>query len=354
VAHELNNPLTAMIGFSDLLSETSEDEKIRPHLEIIAKSAHRCHKIVHNLLSFARQHAPERKLTGVNGTIDEVLEIMIYDLRTSNIKIVRDFAPRLPPIMADPHQLQQVFVNIVGNARQAIQAFRPDGMITVRTREEGGWIRIELIDNGPGIKPENLSRVFDPFFTTKAVGKGTGLGLSLVYGIVKEHGGRIRVESALGNGATFVIELPVAAGEASLEAGADAQHHRPWASASSGKSVLVVDDEEWILVLARELLNGDGHAVETAKSGEEAAEALRRQKFDVVICDWKMPGMNGMQLFEHLEATDPTAAERVLFMSGDVINDTFQEFLNLHRKTCLPKPFPIEEFREAVAKMLAA
>jgi len=356
VAHELNNPLAAVIGFSDLLCQTGADEKVRPHLELIAKSAHRCHKIVQNLLGFARQHAPERSLVQINGTIDEVLEIMAYEFRTSNITIVREFQDNLPVIMADPHQLQQVFVNILGNARQAIEAFRSDGRIVVRTGAEGKFVRVEFTDNGPGIRPENLAKIFDPFFTTKPVGKGTGLGLSLSYGMINEHGGNIRARSELGSGATFVIELPIATGVPAAR-GRELSRPvpmRPKASGPSGKKVLVVDDEEWILALARELLANDGHEVETVLGGEQAVAALRRRKFDVVVCDWKMPGLNGIQFYEHLLATDPAMAERVIFMSGDIINDTFQEFLRRHEKTCLPKPFPIEDFQNAVAAMLAS
>jgi signal transduction histidine kinase/ActR/RegA family two-component response regulator len=355
VAHELNNPLTAVIGFSELLSQTGTDEKVRPHLELINKSAHRCHKIVQNLLGFARQHAPERKLVQLNGTVDEVLELMAYDLRTSNIDVRREFQTDLPAILADPHQLQQVFVNIVGNARQAIQAFRPDGSIRVRTRTENGWNRIEFADNGPGIRPENLSRIFDPFFTTKAVGKGTGLGLSLSYGIIQEHGGRIRVESQLGQGATFIIELPI--GEAGPSRRGEPERRAtigPRAAAASGKAVLVIDDEDWILSLAHEILRHAGHSVQTASGGEEALAALRRTNFDVVICDWKMPGMNGIQFYEQVRVSEPAVADRVLFMSGDVINETFQSFLLRHKKVCLSKPFPIEEFQDAVTRRLAS
>jgi len=356
VAHELNNPLAAVIGFSDLLCQTEAGETVRPQLELIAKSAHRCHRIVQNLLSFARQHPPERSLVQLNGTIDEVLEIMAYEFRTSNITVVREFQDDLPLITADPHQLQQVFVNILGNARQAIEAFRSDGRIVVRTGVADGFIRLEFSDNGPGIRPENLAKIFDPFFTTKPVGKGTGLGLSLSYGIIREHGGRISARSEPGSGATFVIELPVAA-DAPAPRGRELSRpvaRRPKAAAPSGKRVLVVDDEEWLLALARQLLENDGHEVETVPGGEPAVAALRRRKFDVVVCDWKMPGLNGIQFYEHLLATDPAAADRVIFMSGDVINDTFQEFLRRHEKTCLPKPFAIEDFQNAVAAMLAS
>ncbi len=355
VAHELNNPLTAVIGFSDLLAQTATDPKIRPHLDLIAKSAHRCHKIVHSLLSFARQHPPERKLVRVHETIDEVLEIMAYDFRTSNVKIVREFQENLPVITADPHQLQQVFVNILSNARQAIQPFRPDGQIIIRTRASGPLISIEFIDNGPGIRPEHLSRIFDPFFTTKAVGKGTGLGMSLTYGIIHEHGGTITVQSELGQGATFRIELPVAVEAAGIRRNTDSGLPRTARSpVPSGKSVLVVDDEEWILSLTVALLEADGYHVETALDGEKALACLSRLKFDVIVSDWKMPGLNGIQLYEHLRAKDPVAASRMMFMTGDVISDTFQEFLRRYAKQCLSKPFAIEDFRSAVAGILAA
>jgi two-component system, NtrC family, sensor kinase len=355
VAHELNNPLTVLLGFSDLLNVTVKDAKIRPHLEMIVKSAHRCHKIVQSLLSFARQHPPERTLVGVNEIIDQVLEIMAYDLRTSNIKFTREFQADLPVIMADPHQLQQVFINILSNGRQAIQPFRPDGEIILRTRSTGSQVHIEFADNGPGIRPEHLSRIFDPFFTTKPVGKGTGLGMSLSYGIIHEHGGTITVRSEFGRGATFLIDLPVAVGASAIRGEKDpglARVSRP--PMPVGKAVLVVDDEEWILALTVALLREDGYDVETASDGEKAIECLGRRKFDVIVSDWKMPGVNGIQLYEHLRAKDPVAASRMLFMTGDVISDTFQEFLSRHAKFCLSKPFAIDDFRAAVANMLAA
>ena len=358
VAHELNNPLTSVIGFSELLSQSETNEKIRPHLQLIAKSAHRCHKIVQSLLSFSRQHAPERRLIELGAVVDDVLEIMAYDLRTSNVEIVRDIPDGLPRILGDPHQLQQVFVNILGNARQALEPFRRDGQIVIRARLAGGLVHLEFKDNGPGIRPENVSRIFDPFFTTKPVGKGTGLGLSLSYGLIQEHGGKIRVQSEPGSGATFIIELPIAvAPPALLSAAPAAPSHvsrSPFARGAEGKTVLIVEDEEWIITLTEELLRQEGYRVVSATNGEKALEAMHRLKFDVIVSDWKMPGMNGIQLYEHLLRHDPESAARMLFMTGDVINSTFEDFLRRNAKSYLTKPFAIEEFREAIAKMAAA
>ena len=355
VAHELNNPLTAVIGFSELLQTAQVDVKTKGHLERIAKSAHRCHKIVHSLLSFARQETPERKLVDLSTVLEEVLEIMAYDLRTSNVTVVTEFAPELPKIMADPHQLQQVFVNILGNARQAIEPFQREGRIVIRTRSSDGWVTIEFQDNGPGIKPQHLARIFDPFFTTKPAGKGTGLGLSLSYGLIQEHGGRISAQSEPGHGATFLIELPVAANPA-LSALRRSGTPFPFTAAGTptGKTVLVIDDEQWILDLAGELLRTEGHAVETASSGQQALELMSQQKFDVLVSDWKMPGLNGIRLHEHLLATNPESAKRMLFMTGDVVSDTFQAFLSEHHLSCLSKPFAISEFRAAVTRMVNA
>jgi two-component system NtrC family sensor kinase len=355
VAHELNNPLAVVIGFSELLLERETDEKTRSHQEMIGKSAQRCQKIVANLLSFAREHQLERKPTWINGIVDEVIELMAYELRTSNIDVTRDFQAILPPIIADPHQLQQVFVNILGNARQALEGFRPDGRIIVRTRAKEGFVIVEVADNGPGIKPEHIRRIFDPFFTTKPVGKGTGLGLSLVSGIVRDHGGRIDVQSGAGLGATFVVELPITAERAQpgrAAAQPPARTFRP--AGSSGKMILVVDDEEWILALAQELLWAVGHGVETAPDGETAFAAIQRRNFDAIVCDWKMPGMSGVQFHQRLLAARPQMAERVLFMSGELIDESFREFLRRGEKTCLAKPFAIEDFRNAVEKVLSS
>jgi len=352
VAHELNNPLTAVIGFSELLQTAQTDEKTKGHLERIAKSAHRCHKIVHSLLSFARQEAPVRKLVELHTVIDEVLEIMAYDLRTSNVSIVKEFAPTLPQIMADPHQLQQVFVNILGNARQAIEPIQQEGCIVIRTHSEEGWVVIEFQDNGPGIKPQHLARIFDPFFTTKPAGKGTGLGLSLSYGLIQEHGGKISAQSEPGHGATFLIELPVASNTTPSLRRSGTPFPFAAPGAPTGKTILVIDDEQWILDLASELLRTEGHAVETASSGQQALELMARRQFDVLVSDWKMPGLNGIRLHEHLLATHPESAKRTLFMTGDVVSDTFQTFLAEHQLTCLSKPFAISEFRSAVARMI--
>jgi signal transduction histidine kinase len=355
VAHELNNPLTSVIGFSEILQGTETDEKSRGFLERIVKSAHRCHKIVSSLLSFARQHPPERKLVALHALADEVLDLLAYELRTSNITVVKEYAPALPLTLADAHQLEQVFVNILGNARQAIEPFQREGRITVRTRAAHGRVVIEFADNGPGIRPEHLARIFDPFFTTKPVGKGTGLGLSLVYGIVQEHGGTITARSEVGHGATFAIELPVA-NAAPAASALRSGSAPPFASpppALAQRTVLVIDDEDWILELAAELLRRDGYLVETAVGGEKALELLGRIKFDLIVSDWKMPGLNGVRLYEHLCVIDPAAAAHMLFMTGDVVSDTFQDFLRDHRLTCLSKPFAIGEFRAAVTRMTA-
>jgi signal transduction histidine kinase len=346
VAHELNNPLTALIGFAELVQMSEVDDDTRSSLKRISNSAERCHKIVQSLLSFARQHPPERKVTNINAIVDSVVEILIYELRTSNIELVRELSPQLPRLLVDPHQIQQVFLNIVNNARQAIEAHRPRGVVRISTRAEGRRVRVRFQDDGPGISEENLRKIFNPFFTTKPVGKGTGLGLSLSYGIIQEHGGVISAESTPGQGTTFIIDLPITnQSETVIEETVPAP---PRPARGKGRKVLVVDDEVDILVFVDEILRRSDYETQTATDGESALGHLGSRRFDLIISDWKMPGLGGQQLYQRLLETDPQTAAKMIFMTGDVLSEKTEKYLSDQGKTCLAKPFSMAEFQRVV------
>jgi two-component system NtrC family sensor kinase len=207
VAHELNNPLTAILGYSQLLTSCGQvGQQGLEYSEKLYKQAQRTHRIVQNLLSFARQHKPERVPVRLNQVLEDTLALRDYDLRMSNIRLHLDLAEDLPLAAADPHQLQQVFLNLVNNAVDAILEGSAQGDLWVRTAKEADKFVVEFVDSGSGVK--DPSKVFDPFYTTKPVGKGTGLGLSICYGIISEHGGQIRVSNVPPRGACFTIELP--------------------------------------------------------------------------------------------------------------------------------------------------
>src|SRR5665213_2064832 len=355
VAHELNNPLAAVMGFSEILKDTGADDKHHRHLEMIFKSAQRCQKIVQSLLSFARRHQPERKPVAVNKLVEDVIEIVAYQLRTSNVEVKLGLAPQLPVLLADGHQIQQVMINLINNARQAIEAHQPSGKISVTTETDGQVIRIAVHDNGPGISPENLKRIFDPFFTTKEVGKGTGLGLSLCYGLIKEHGGSITPASQPGKGTTFTIELPVTDESAAVAENAvavpAAGPDNPQAGA--GQKILLIDDEEMLLEMIRDDLQRHGYAVAAANCGEAALREMHAQKFDAICCDLKMPGLNGRQVYDWIRVSRPDLSRRVIFMTGDIINDSLQKFLDQEKIHCLNKPFALGELRQTIQTMLA-
>ena len=355
VAHELNNPLTSVMGFSELLKHADSNPQHQRHLDFIHKSALRCQKIVQNLLSFARRHPPERKPSNINSLIEAAVEFLHYQLRTSNIEVTTRLDPNLPLTMVDPHQLQQVFLNILNNARQAIEAHQPKGSVRLSSALSGSNVIVTFEDNGPGISEANLKRIFDPFFTTKEVGKGTGLGLSLCYGIIKEHGGTIEVTSKVGQGARFMILIPLIAGAAMVECPpTEPQTGNLHRRQGAGKRVLVIDDEDSILQMVRETLHQHGFQVDVARDGESALRRLNQAEYDLALCDWKMPGLGGQQVYERLCASNPALSERIIFITGDVINDKTQQFLEEQRKVCLSKPFSLAEFCVAIDKALAA
>lgn len=209
IAHELNNPLSNIAGFSQLLTEENPPEDIKKDLDIIHNEAKRACDIVKNLLTFARKHTPVKQVTSLNKIIDEVLKLRAYEQSINNIQIKTHFAPDLPEITVDYFQIQQVFLNIIINAESAMLEAHNQGVLTITTERIGNLIITSFADDGPGINKNNIDRIFDPFFTTKDVGKGTGLGLSICHGIVNGHNGKIYAKSELGKGTTFIIELPV-------------------------------------------------------------------------------------------------------------------------------------------------
>lgn len=221
VAHELNNPLTTIKGYAQLLQGERLPPAVVADLKRVEEAADRCRRIVGDLLTFARRYEPECTETDINEILQRTVALRSYELRVHNIEVEWDLDPALPTILADPHRLQQVVLNLVLNAEQAILSVHEGGHLAIRSRllPGGHCIRFEVSDDGPGIRREHLDRLFDPFFTTKAVGVGTGLGLSISYGIVKEHRGRIWAESQFGAGATFVVELPVSGTEGESSAG---------------------------------------------------------------------------------------------------------------------------------------
>ena len=209
IAHELNNPLTSVIGFSELLLDRDVPDDVKEDLEVINREAKRTAEVVRNLLTFARKHEAKKEPVNINNIVERVLELRAYEQKVSNIEVNTRFASALPEITADGFQLQQVFLNIIINAEHFMTEAHGRGTLVITTERVGDIIRASFADDGPGIAKENLGHLFDPFFTTKEVGKGTGLGLSICHGIITEHGGRIYIESKLGKGATFIVELPI-------------------------------------------------------------------------------------------------------------------------------------------------
>ncbi|MHB8143125.1 MAG: GAF domain-containing protein [Thermoleophilia bacterium] len=347
VAHEINNPLTGVIGYSQLLLSQDIDENVKRDAEAIRREAERATRIVRHLLSFARKHKAERSPVDVNAVVKDSLELKGYDLRVNNIQVETSLGEDLPQTMADPHQLQQVFLNLITNAEQAMLETSGSGSLKVSTGKTQGNIRVVFADDGPGIPEELHDRIFEPFFTTKDVGKGTGLGLSVCYGVVEEHDGRIWVESGAGPGAAIVVELPVVT--AAVTGAPEREPQQP--EHLTGK-VLLVDDENSIREVLAETLRRNGHEVETAKDGKAALTMLKQRAFDCIVSDVKMPGMDGPSLFKAVREMDPAMTDRFIFISGDSINPSTQGYLTDLGKPYLSKPFNLEEFEAVLQTVL--
>jgi PAS domain S-box-containing protein len=342
VAHELNNPLTAILGYSQLLLSSGQmPAQGMEYSDKLYKQAQRTHRIVQNLLSFARQHKPERVAVQLNQILQDTLALRDYDLRLSNVRVHYDLAPDLPMTAADPHQLQQVFLNLVNNAVDAILEHSSEGDLWVSSKAIEGRLIVEFKDSGPGVK--DASRVFDPFYTTKPVGKGTGLGLSICYGIVSEHGGSIRVSNQQPSGACFTIELPhhrAAAAEDVMPDGG--------AVAVRGARILLVDHDVSVLEAVEAILRDRNHQVRTAASLPEAQRLLGEHEFDAVVADSEVRASNGAaNLQEWITAKNPELARRLVWMSASAMPSSAQNHAG-NGFLVLQKPFKATDLLTAV------
>lgn len=346
VAHELNNPLAGVMGYTQLVLRQELPADVRRRLETVFSEAERASKIVRNLLTFARKHPPEKKYLGLNGIIEKTLELKTYHFRSSQIQVVKDLVPDLPMTMLDYFQLQQVLLNLFNNAEQALEEGGGGGTIRITTRQVGDQIETRVSDDGPGIPPEIQSRVFEPFFTTKKEGKGTGLGLPLCYGIVREHGGAIRVESEPGRGTTFVMEFPIVHAPAEPSEKAEGAGN----AMDVPPKVLVVDDEPSVQSLLVELLTARGYRVDTASDIPEAVRKIGAGGCAVVLTALMMPHGSGWDLYEAVVGRMPQLARRFVFMTGSGVSPEIERRIRDTGNPIVHKPFEIEEIEGAITQ----
>ena len=340
VAHELNNPLTSVMGYAQLLIETQDvPQNIKSDLEKVYQESQRAAKIVQNLLSFSRRRRPEKTYFDINTLVQKTLDLRSYELKVSNISVYVNLKPDMPDIKADYHQIQQVILNIIINAEQALTVVRRRGKITVTTSNSKDRIRINVTDNGPGISKSTIDRIFDPFFTTKEVGRGTGLGLSVCHGIVTAHGGKIYVDSEIGKGADFTIELPIALEEDIEIAQAKEVPRLVSRRQTASENILIIDDEPGIRDILTRILSQKGYRTDCVPDAKTALTMLAENEYDLHIIDLKLPKISGQKLYEIMLDKHPAARDRVMFITGDTITQSTQDFLDSTGKPYLTKPF---------------
>lgn len=354
VAHELNNPLSVVIGRAVMLEEDTTDQTQRERITKLREAAERCAKVARTFLAMARQTPAVRAAMSLNTAINTALDLVAYPLRSAGITIKREFDEGLPMNVADFDQMVQVFVNLVVNAEHALREVEGPRVIVLRTGIVAGGKSTfaEIRDTGPGIKPEILSRIFEPFFTTKQIGVGTGMGLAVSFGMVAAHGGHLEaIPRPTGQGAAFRLTLPITAAVA-IRSAASVQAARPQ-SGPPKQRILVVDDEPEVAGLIRDILERAGHGVDHAEDGFRALELAAKKPYDAIFCDLRMPGMDGLTLSRKLGALDSRYANRLAFVTGDLLG-TVKQGESIEGCPLIEKPFHAHTIVETLAKMVAS
>ena len=347
VAHELNNPLTAILGYAQLLESEGLEQRAQDYVRKLFKQAQRTHRVVQNLLSFARQRKSQKEKVDLRQVLEDTLTLREYDLKNNNITVERDLAADTPYAEADPHQMEQVFLNVINNAMDAMLEKGTEGKLIVRTYGKDRFVNIEFLDSGPGI--QDPKRVFDPFYTTKSVGKGTGLGLSICYGIAKEHGGDIVAKNRTEGGALIEIRIPIA-GQSTATPEMPAE--RPVREIAITGRLLLAEDEESMLEFERDLLVGAGAEVTIIKKRDEIKDRLLVETFDAVIMNGRPNGLTAAEIYGFLAEKRPGAEKHVLFTFASIIDPETREFLESNQVPFLVKPFDVGDLIAATRKVM--
>ncbi len=351
VAHELNNPLSVVVGQSTLLAEGEQEVRVKNRAEKIIKAADRCSRIVKSFLALARRKPPERKAVDLNGIIHASLELLNYQFKNENVTLSLQLAPDLPPINGDADQLTQVFTNLALNAAQAMHDWKGQRRVTISSEPQGtDKVVVSVIDTGPGIPLDIRKRIFEPFFTTKGGLGGTGVGLSLCLNIIESHGGSLRVEDTPGGGATFYITLPTLASLEGSEGECD--NVIETATLKTSLKILIVDDEVELSQTLADLLEPEGHTIDLAANGEIALHKLRERDFDVIISDLRMPVMDGPTMYSELSRTLPKYVNRIIFVTGDTLSPHVHSFLSQNPVPVIEKPYRLVDVRATLALLL--
>jgi two-component system NtrC family sensor kinase len=357
VAHELNNPLSIVLAGALLLQEEAE-EAAAPGLargaERIRVAAERCARIVRSFLAMARQQEARRRPVSVAALVDGALELLAYGLRSDGMEVAREIPADLPVVLGDADQLHQVLANLVTNARQALEDRSGPRRLRIAARAAGGAVELSVADNGPGVPAELRGRIFDPFFTTKPVGVGTGIGLAVSRGIAEAHGGSLELAEAAerGGGARFILRLPRAGANSAAAGGADPTPAGGAVRAGHG-AALIVDDEAEVAGMLALMLVPLGFRCDLAATGREAQRLLSSRDYDAILCDLRMPDVDGQTLYGWLEANRAHLCRRTAFVTGDTLGKAAADFLAGSGRPVLEKPFVPEEVRRVVAALAA-
>lgn len=357
IAHELNNPLAVIMGYLELVIQRHElSPQTRADLQKVAQESNRAAKLVSNFLSLAREQQDKRTFVDLNEIIRLVVELRQPELRVLGIQAELELDSHLPATMADADQVQQVIINLVNNAIHAMMEKPLPGRLRISSQSDGRHVCIRVADSGNGVPPALRAKIFEPFFTTKEVGTGTGLGLSIAHSIMAEHNGRISYEDAPGGGACFVLEFPVVSAPAGAKKPESDTHVEPKAKVEAptrAARILVLDDEKAIAEMLSEMLNLLGHETTVCHSGAQALQELDRREYDLILSDFRMPGMDGEEFFKTATQRHSRVRERIIFLTGDVVNEQTRSFMQSVGVPYLGKPFHLDKVEEAVNRVLA-